>query len=188
MQEIKKIWLKMDELLKEENSGELIDEYLNKIQEKLEEEIKDEKGNVKLADIDTIIQKTIDGTPLMQEKKRKLYTNFAYDMMYNYPSLDYEGMQLLYEEIADLKAEGIAKFKSNREARVKRNAKLEAEAVEQLKLKYPYLVKENGDFMDEQEIQQERANLFDKWKKTRSFKAIKDWSRIVLNKKETEIF
>jgi len=177
MQEIKKIWLRMDELLKAENSGELLDEYLNKIQEELED-------GKDVADIDTIIQKTIDGTPLKAREKRKLYTNFAYDMMYNYPSLDYEGMQILYEEIADLKAEGIAKFKSNREARVKRNAKLEAEAVEQLKLKYPYLVKENGDFMDEQEIQQERAKLFDKWKKTRSFKAVKDWSRIVLNKKK----
>ena len=177
MQEIKKIWLKMDELLKEENSGELIDEYLNKIQEELED-------GKKVADIDTIIKKTIDGEPLNSQEKRKLYKNFAYDMMYTYPSLDYEGMQLLYEEIADLKAEGIAKFKSNREARVKRNAKLEAEAVEQLKLKYPFLVNENGEFMDNEEVQLKKAKLLNQWKKTRSFKAIKDWSRIVLNKKK----
>ena len=180
MQEILAIWEKMDKLMKKENREEAIAEYLGKIQIELDKVKKDDKGNIELDSIDEIIYKTTIGKKLNSLEKRKLFKNFAYDMMYNYPSLDYDGMQSLYEEVAMLKAEGLAKFKSNREARIKKVTKLRKQAEEQIKKDYPYLVDDAGNLMDKEQIKKKRTEVLKDFKKTRSYKDIKLWARMFL--------
>ena len=117
-------------------------DQLNEIQEKLQAES---------GEINSLIEKQLDGDTLTQKEQAKVNLALAMDTFGDVSNMSFEEVQGLMQQLKDVRADSIATFKSRRLARVEANKAMKAEADEQIKDTNPVLFDKDGNVLNENE-------------------------------------
>ena len=117
-------------------------DQLNEIQEKLQAES---------GEINSLIEKQLDGDTLTQKEQAKVNLALAMDTFGDVSNMSFEEVQGLMQQLKDVRADSIATFKSRRLARVEANKAMKAEADKQIKDTNPVLFDKDGNVLNENE-------------------------------------
>ena len=117
-------------------------DQLNEIQEKLQAES---------GEINSLIEKQLDGDTLTQKEQAKVNLALAMDTFGDVSNMSFEEVQGLMQQLKDVRADSIATFKSRRLARVEANKAMKAEADEQIKDTNPMLFDADGNVLNKNE-------------------------------------
>ena len=153
------------------HEGDALTEALDKFEQQLEDK-----------NIDGILRKLSNKEDLTQSERSVLYDNNAYELMRDYDTMTLEEVRDLHNEIKLLKKEGIEKYKSIREVRRKELEKLDEEVTEQIKENQPFLVDEDGNIIDPNNMAMVKAAR-DDYRKGNLFSEMKQYLKDLMEKK-----
>ena len=126
--------------------------------------------------IDEALQKELRGEKLTANEQKLLDEAFAYDTFAEVSAMQVEDVEVLLQGLKDVRTESIKRLSSRRLARAKANERMTSQADKQIQEDYGILYNEDGTLKSENQLRNEKNEIWNNFKKLKIWSGIKQWA------------
>ena len=144
-------------------------------EDNVENELNAFKTRLEDTEIESIVLKYLNKESLTSEERNIMFDDYAYELLKDFDTKSVEELDSLFDDLSLLKKEGISRFKTNREKRISKYQLLQAQVDKQIAQDYKFLINEDGNFLDEEEIIARREEIREAFRNTELIKGTNLW-------------
>jgi len=144
-------------------------------EDNVENELNAFKTRLEDTEIEAIVLKYLNNEKLESEERNIMFDDYAYELLKDFDTKSVEELDSLFDDLSLLKKEGISRFKTNREKRISKYKLLQAQVDKQIAQDYKFLINEDGNFLDEEEIISRREEIREAFRNTELIKGTNLW-------------
>ena len=130
-------------------------------------------------EVQEAVQREKDGLPITPAERKILNRLYAMENLSDLANMELEQLQQVLSDMKEVGALSSTNLKAAKALRSEDIAKIQAEATEQLKETFPEFFDEEGNPLNETQMEDKRAlikdEIYNKLKKLKIFSALKDW-------------